>query len=294
MPRTIRDYTLADWKRLRPVTHTLKSWRYRRINRLYARRLERAGDRAAVLRAIAGRDVLVTTAFNDPEVIRWQALLIRFYVPRALHLIVDNSSEESAAAEIAAIGARFGMPYLRLPLNPWSAFSRSHGIALNWTWHNVLRPGAPRAFGFIDDDLFPTAPDDPFAPLAMQKFFGAVREVGQRWFLAAWYCVFRFDAVEDKELDFGQDWFIGLDTGGGNWDVLYRHVERSTLKEVPSKWMPYKPGIAVSDGPLQWCGTWLHEVGSMGDGALKPDKRRVVTKILAPHLLAAQQAHSLR
>ena len=111
-------------------------------------------------------------------------------------------------------------------MNPWHSFSRSHGIALNWVWHNILRPGSPRAFGFIDDDLFPTAPDDPFAPLDTQDFFGLVRQEGQKWFLWAGYCTFRFDAVKDKPLDFGQDWFIGLDTGGANWSVLYQHVDR--------------------------------------------------------------------
>jgi hypothetical protein len=287
MPKPTSEYTLADWRRLRPLTHAYKSWRYRRVNQAYLKCLARVGDPAAIARAVAGRDVLVTVAFNDPQAIRWQAQLLRHYVPRALYLIVDNSSDEAAAAEIAAIAARSEALYLWLPKNPWRGFSRSHGIALNWVWANVLRPGAPRAFGFIDDDLFPTAPDDPFAPLDAQNFFGMVRQAGPRWFLWAGYCMFRYDAVKDKPLDFGQDWFIGLDTGGANWNVLYRHCDRGALKEAPTSFKPYKDGVDFNDGPMQWCGTWLHEIGSVGDAELAADKRRVVAEILSPHLSAA-------
>ncbi len=159
---------------------------------------------------------------------------------------------------------------------------------MNWAWRNIVQPGRPHAFGFIDDDLFPTAPDDPFAPLAAQDFFGIVRWVLPRWFLWAGYCLFKFDAVADKPLDFGQDWFAGLDTGGGNWEVLYRHVDPHRLRHQPTTFAPYKPGVALEDGPMQWCGTWLHEVGSTGNAALEADKRRVIAELLAPHLQAAE------
>jgi hypothetical protein len=284
MPKSVREYSLRDWRRLRPITHSLKTWRYRYINRLYVVRPARLGDLTVIRRAIADRDVLVTIAFNDPQAIVWQSQLIQKYVPRALHVIVDNSSDAAASEEIANIAISRAMHYLRLPHNPWRSFSRSHGIALNWVWRNVLLPGRPRAFGFIDDDLFPTAPDNPFAPLDTQNFFGLIREYGERWFLWAGYCMFLFNAVEDKPLDFGQDWFIGLDTGGANWNVLYRYVNRSELKEPQSNFVPYKAGIGVREGPIQWCNTWLHEVGTMGDAGLAHEKRRYVAKILCPHL----------
>ena len=164
---------------------------------------------------------------------------------------------------------------------------------MNWTWHNILRPGNPRAFGFIDDDLFPTASDDLFAPLDTQEFFGLVREVDHRWFLWAGFCTFRFDAVKDKPLDFGQDWFMGLDTGGANWDVLYRSVDLSALQVPNTIFTPYKEGVDVRDGPMQWCGTWLHEIGSTGNSAVEADKRRVVAGILAPHLDAARKTRQI-
>ena len=71
-----------------------------------------------------------------------------------------------------------------------------------------------------------------------------------RWFLWAGYCTFRYDAVKDKPLDFGQDWFVGLDTGGANWDVLYRHVDRAALREAPTSFVPYKPGVVLDEAPI--------------------------------------------
>jgi hypothetical protein len=287
MPRRLSEYDRDDWFRLRPLTHRLKTVRYRIINRLYARRPAHEGDVASLEGRLRGRNVLVTVAFDDPEAILWQSRLVQRYVPNALYLVADNSASETQAAAIAATAHVRDIPYVRLPVNPWRGPSRSHGLALNWIWRNVIRLGQPHAFGFIDDDIFPTAPSDPFAPLATQDFYGVVRTVGLRWFLWAGYCMFRFDRVKDLPLDFGQDWFAGLDTGGGNWDVLYRHVELAGLRQMGTTWVPYKEGVDPARGRLQWCDTWLHQIGSTGDRDLDTDKRRVVAAMLAPHLADA-------
>jgi hypothetical protein len=287
MPRRLSEYDRNDWFRLRPLTHRLKTIRYRVIDRLYARRPARAGDIASLVGRLRGRNVLVTVAFDDPEAILWQSRLVRRYVPNALYVVADNSASETKAAAIAAIAGAHGTPYVRLPVNPWREPSRSHGLALNWIWRNLIRSGQPHAFGFIDDDIFPTAPSDPFAPLATQDFHGLVRTAGSRWFLWAGYCMFRFDRVKDRPLDFGQDWFAGLDTGGGNWEVLYRHVELARLRQMGTALVPYREGIDPARGKLQWCGTWLHQIGSTGDRDLDTDKRRVVAAMLAPHLADA-------
>jgi hypothetical protein len=265
---------------------------YWRVNRSYLRTPPLAGDLASLARGIRDRDMLITVAFNDAQLATWQALLLRLYVPQAVHVVVDNSTQDDVAEEIRRAVEAADSHYVRSPENPWSAraASRSHGLAMNWSYHNVIRPGRPRAFGFIDHDLFPTAPSDPFADLATQDIYGVVRQVGSRWFLWAGFCMFRFAAVEGKPLNFGQDWFIGLDTGGGNWEILYRHLDPRILKEQHSVWVPFKQGIETSTGPLQWCGTWLHEVGLMGDAGLRAEKREHVAKLLEPHLARIAKA----
>ncbi|HEY0439630.1 MAG TPA: hypothetical protein VGD36_06095 [Xanthobacteraceae bacterium] len=286
MPPRLSEYTPADWKRLRPLTQYAKTLRYGLITQRYAAKPPRRGSAAGVAQAIGGRDALFTVAFADPQAIAWQAALVRHYVPRALHVIADNSPDAAAAAAVEAAAAAAGVPYLWLPDNPWD-LSRSHGLALNWLWRNVVRPGQPHAFGFLDDDLFPTAPDDPFAMLDRQPVFGLVRTAAPRWFLWAGFCVFAFAAVREQPLDFGQDWFCGLDTGGGNWNPLYSGLDLPTLHSAPFRAVPYRDGVPLAEGPMQWCGSWLHEVGVQGRPELQADKRRVVAGILAPHLQAA-------
>ena len=282
--KSLFEYQLKDWLRLRPLSHWMKTARYRAIDRWYVSRRARDGSPAGARSAIRGRKVITTVAFSDPQAIEWQAALLAKYVPHALHLILDNSPDEGPSAAICDIADRRGLLYLRLPANPWQSPSRSHGLALNWVWRNIILPGEPEAFGFLDDDLFPTAPDDPFAHLDDQNFYGLVRTAGPRWFLWAGFCFYRFDAVRMVPLDFGQDWFVGLDTGGGNWNSLYKYVARESIAEAPTEWIPFEPGVDLADGPLQWCGSWIHEVGVMGRPEFAARKREVVAGMLAAHL----------
>ncbi len=288
MPKRLAEYTLSDWLHLRPLTQKYKMLRYGLVNSIHMRQPARKGDAGALAGSIRGKKVLVTIAFSDPQLIEWQAQLMRTYVSQPVYLIADNSPDDASAAEIAMIAQRHRCPYVRLPANPWGRGSRSHGISMNWLWRNIILPGEPEAFGFLDHDLFPTAPDDPFSALSTQDFYGLVRNAGPRWFLWAGFCVFKFDSVRHKPLDFGQDWFVGLDTGGGNWEVLYRHVDRALLREPRSWGAPFRPGLDIKDGPLQWCGTWIHEVRHAGRPELAAEKREALGLLLAPHLAAAQ------
>ncbi|MGO8943113.1 MAG: hypothetical protein ACLQJ7_05505 [Syntrophobacteraceae bacterium] len=287
MPKRFAEYTLSDWQRLRPLTQKYKTLRYRLVNAVHMLRKARKGDPGALARSICGRKVLVTIAYSDLQLIEWQAQLIRTYLSQSFYLIADNSPDDRSAGAIARIAEQQGVAYIRLPANPWGCGSRSHGIAMNWLWRNVILPGEPEAFGFLDHDLFPTAPDDPFAMLSMQDYYGLIRTAGSRWFLWAGFCVFKFDSVRHKPLDFSQDWFVGLDTGGGNWEVLYRHVDRAKLREPAYSIFPFKPGLVINEGAMQWCGSWLHELGQSGRPELAAEKRLTLARLLEPHLATA-------
>ena len=169
MPKRLADFTTDDWLRLRPLTQSLKTLRYDANNALHIRKLARGGDVAAVTRSLTGRRVLITVAVEDPQAIDWQIRLVRRYVACDLHLIADNSGDDVAANAIRSASDSAGALYLRLPASA-ARSSRSHGLALNWLWTNVVRPGRPAAFGFLDDDFFPTGPDDPFAVLEARSF----------------------------------------------------------------------------------------------------------------------------
>jgi len=283
MPKRLTDFTTDDWLRLRPLTQRLKTLRYDANNALHIRKLARGGDVAAVTRSLTGRRVLITVAFEDPQAIDWQIRLVRRYVACDLHLIADNSGDDVAANAIRSASDSAGALYLRLPASA-ARSSRSHGLALNWLWTNVVRPGRPAAFGFLDDDFFPTGPDDPFAVLGSQEFFGVIRTAGERWFLWAGFCLFHYAAVADRMLDFRQDWFIGLDTGGANWELLYRHADITRLRRADMVTGRYRADVPESESYFQWYNHWLHEVGSTGRPDLEADKRAVVAELLKPHL----------
>lgn len=283
MPKRLSEHTFEDWLHIRPLTQTYKSLLYDVVNELHVRKPARAGDVGAIARGLAGRKVLITLAYEDAQAIEWQLRLMRRYVRHDVYLIADNSFNDASAAAIRAVAEHAGAPYVRLPHNR-RRLSHNHGLALNWLWRNLVRPGAPAAFGFLDDDLFPTAADDPFAHLAQQDFYGFARRAGARWFLWAGFCFFRFGAVADKSLDFRPDYFNGLDTGGGNWEVLYRHADLARMRKVPMRTAPYKDGVAIGETYFQWSDGWLHEVGTNDRPLLQADKRAVVAALLAPHL----------
>ena len=294
MPPRLIDYGTADWFRLRPLLHRLKAARYGAIDRSFRRRPARAGDVAHLRDQIAGRRVLITIAFNDAQTILWQASLVKKYVADVVYIVADNSADEAAASDIAALAARRRIPYVRLPRNLAPSPSRSHGLALNWAWENIVKPGEPDVFGFIDDDIYPTQPDNPFAALSEQMFFGVVRPsapgFANRWFLWAGFCMFSFARVKRLDLDFSQDWFCGLDTGGANWDQLYSRFDRFSLREQVTQFVPIREGLKMEEAPLQWCGPWLHTVGLMGDPNYAGEKADVVSRIIGPLLKEAESA----
>ncbi len=280
--RPLREYDRNDWKRLRPLTHWLKTMRYGLHRELHVRRAQKGGD-AALTNHIRGRRVLFTVAYDDPEAIEMQAHAVSRLVPHVLYVIADNSSNAKAASATASIAASCGVPYLRLPHPHGAEASRSHGLALNWLWRNLVRPAEPEAFGFLDADLFPTQPDDPFAMLERQPIYGMLRWKGERWFLWAGFCMFRFEAVKDLQLDFGQDWFKGLDTGGGVWRTLYSRLDREQLAFASFRTEPYRPGADPVHDSIQWCDSWLHECGQTrraGRVQQAEEKRQMIKGLL--------------
>ncbi len=286
MPKRFSEYTVHDHLHLRSLTQIWKTWRYRVMDEKYMALPPVAGDIDTIRKAIAGRNILVTIAFEDPSGLAMHMSLVQRYVEFDVHIIVENSRDDESIALNREVAASLGGLYLRLPPNPWTKRndSRSHGISLNWMWHNIIRPARPHAFGFIDDDMFPIEPVDPFAPLASHGFYGDQRFAGDRWFLWAGYCFFLFDAVCDKKVDFGLDWFIGLDTGGANWEVLYRHIDRKSLPLRIVERMEAIPGISQDGAYFEKRHEWIHEVGWPRAPEMLAAKRASLIEMLAPHL----------
>lgn len=275
----------------------MRSWRIARATDAFARKPPRAGHLAALQRAASGRQTMVTIAFNDPEILGRQIRAVRAFVPGPIHVVADNSSNLARAAEIEALCGAEGVPYLRLPRNPWGrkSPSRSHGAALNWVWRRLIKPARPPAFGFLDHDIIPLAPDDPFADLERQSVAGDKRWSNGRWFLWAGYCFFRIEVFDAIDADFGQDWPISLDTGGGNWRALYSRLDPDQIVQRPIENIDVFSGRPTPDCFFERRGVWLHEQGLVaGRPELRAAKRaRILALIddaLAPAVACARPA----
>ena len=198
------------------------------------RRCGRAEGRAVAgrLRDAGVRDAAFTVAFNCPWAVDLLTRCWAVHQPELPLVVVDNSSEASARVAHSEICERRGVRYLPLPPNPEWSPNRSHGIALNWIWFNVVRPAGLELAGFIDHDLIPVASFDLRRATRGRSAYG-LRGVSlthpQAWNLWAGYFFVRPAAAEGFEVDFKHRIEQGLDTGGGNWRGFYRWLGDETV-----------------------------------------------------------------
>lgn len=262
MPRQIATYTASEWLRLRPLTQVYKTWLWQRVDRRYM--LQQPDDAEALgrlLTHLSGSNIVATVAFNSPWTIRWQLSFVGRYLENAAFLVADNSTDPDARSAIAALCADAGVAYIALPANPYRErrhASRSHGLALNWIYRNLIRLLRPAAWGFFDHDLFPTHQFDPAQRLRGQPFYGDLVTRPGGSYLWPGYCLFSKGADAEAMLDFGQDWFLGLDTGGMNAQLLARRADLPSMKFADSRSIGPDRNMAVTIDEIDWFDDCVH------------------------------------
>ncbi|MFG1359550.1 hypothetical protein [Xanthobacter pseudotagetidis] len=236
--RALADYTVREWLAGAPLAQRLRRTRNVVVDRIYRRRAA-VGQEALVAR-LKGHDALAfTIAFNQPGAVALLADAMARFVPAAELVVCDNSSDPAARAAIARLCGERRLAYCPLPPAPYRGArngSRSHAVALNWVFRNLVRPAAPGVFAMLDHDLVPLAPTDLSALVRGQPCYGHVRRSDRpacgAWYLWPGFTVFDFAAVGALALDFGTDTPLGLDTGGQNWAVLYRRLDLAGLRRA--------------------------------------------------------------
>jgi hypothetical protein len=166
-------------------------------------------------------------AFNTPWAIELLCASWRLHGTGFELLVMDNSTRGSARKAHASICDKYSVRYFALPYNPEWSPNRSHGIAMNWIWRNVCRWLEPDVVGWIDHDCFPTCPVDLPRLIGNRVAYGSYRvspTTAGAFYLWAGYCFFRYSAAASRPIDFKPRIDIGLDTGGGNWPGLLRHL----------------------------------------------------------------------
>lgn len=193
-----------------------------------------AGGRrlAAELARRGGRQVTFTVAYNSPWVLDLLTLAWSRHQPELPLVVIDNSSNRSARSAHEELCRSRGILWLPLPWNPEWHPNRSHGIALNWTWFNVVRHADLEVVGFLDHDCIPVAGCDLGRRLEQCDAYGLRHLSATRpgaWNLWPGYCYLRPAAAARCAIDFKHRIEHGLDTGGGNWRGFYRRLDPSRV-----------------------------------------------------------------
>jgi hypothetical protein len=150
-------------------------------------------------------------------------------------LVFDNSRKLVFRKKIESVCKKYGVFYYPLPKYTTHHVNRSHGMAMSWIYTNIIKTLKPKIFGFIDHDLIPVSPIDFSRAISSQYFYGRIS--GNKpgyWSLWAGYCLFDFNYLANKRINFLYDFTKGLDTGGRNWDSLYSKFKKSDLNFAPS------------------------------------------------------------
>jgi hypothetical protein len=222
---------ITDFLNHNRLVRSAKNARNELVDRSFRARGRSEADRAIDdLEQAHLRNLCFTVAFNVPWTIEVLVTAWRKF-PTGLSLVVaNNSSDAGKRREIESICNRHCVPHIHLPYNPEWHPCRSHGIAMNWLYVNVVGRLRPDIFGFIDHDCFPIRPYDVIGRMHGRNVFGVKREsqaakVPGAWNLWAGFCFYRFSSIETCRVDFKRRIEFGLDTGGGNWLGIYNALD---------------------------------------------------------------------
>ncbi len=229
--RDLKDYSKKEWFRIKPLDHFLIQFCNDGLQ--YAFRAFRPKSLTRFLQdagRLEGKNICLIVAYEQPWALDWLCKMAARHLSDATLLVFDNSRRAKARLDIERVCRDAGVAYLGLPPNPTRHPNRSHGMAMTWIFHNVVREIRPRTFTFIDHDLIPMEKIEIGGLAGNQPFYGLPRVSKWGWSLWAGYCSYDFSAVHRLPLNFLNDFSRGLDTGGRNWPYLYRNFDHSRMR----------------------------------------------------------------
>jgi hypothetical protein len=273
--------SVAEWERLNrpPRREALLRyhWRTFRFLRTAAPVSELQGRQQAFRNA-----VVATVAFNRPDVIEWQIHLVRRYLAEhESYIVFDNSKKDEARKAIRDLCRRQQVPYVALPKNRL-VVSRSHGQALNWIVRHFVTGFGPKLFGFIDHDIFPTQAFSIRERLEGKSAYGSVRRdtpTPGGWFLWPAFCFFDGSLLR-RPLDFAPSYKFHMDSGGGNWPVLYRSMDPASIRFTQDTLLRFGEGDDRHEDFFMSVDGWLHITNASNWRKQPVDRREHLVALL--------------
>jgi hypothetical protein len=230
--RNLSEYALLDWIRLVPVKWILKGIRNRYVAKKYSKKgavgfdvffseINKSPDYKK------DKNVLISIAFQRPEVIELQCKQMKKYLSGGVFVVVDNSRDEHVASKVAKVCSTYGVPYLKLPMQSTSHPNRSHSLAIQWSFDNVIQGLKPEGFAFLDHDIVPFRAVAPFSKYKGCAIFGRRwdSKINHTWQLWAGFAFFRSSAIRSRSVSFMYDFSSGLDTMGEAYEDVFSNFD---------------------------------------------------------------------
>jgi len=262
-----------EWLKLLPIQHALKQVRNDAWLAIYKHiRPDRFSRFLAEHKDLENKNIALVIAFEQPWALNWLLQRAARNLSDTAVLVFDNSRNDSKRLEIEQVCKRNNVPYLALPANPTRHVNRSHGMAMTWVYHNVVRAIKPRIFGFIDHDLIPVRKVSIADKMAGQPVYGLLNQNRFGfWSLWAGYCFFDYAGTEGKSINFLYDFSRDLDTGGRNWNSLYRDLDSRQLRTATFENVSTKVPSINDPRLVQFVDRdWLH-IGGISYSYNSPD-----------------------
>lgn len=186
--------------------------------------------------------LVIVIAFNNKEIIEKQYAHLKKYMSDDFEYVVaDNSSDKKVSSELSAWCESENISYVKVPKNPLTGVraSGSHGVALNWCYHNIIQKYTPLHFGFLDHDIFPITKTAVVKSLET-AFYGVIRNrANTYWYLWPGFCFFTYSTLRKYRVNFfpyhaGKKGVTFLDTGGTNYITIYKKLGRESIHEARS------------------------------------------------------------
>lgn len=233
--RELKDYTLREWLRIKPIDHFMIEVANDTLQSVFCKLRPKAlGHFLQDAQHLSGENIGLVIAFEKPWVLDLLLKTSARNLTGGTLLVFDNSRTQEARKDIARVCQESAVPYLSLPPCPTRHANRSNGMAMTWVFNNVVKTIMPKTFTFIDHDLIPLEKTKLGTGLENQLFYGAIR-AGKLGFWTLWagYCSYNFPAVEHLKLNFLNDFSRDLDTGGRNWPLLYKFHNQNQIRFAP-------------------------------------------------------------
>lgn len=231
------------------AVRAVKNVRNEIMDRAFRARGHAARDRFLAGFEVDDRAIAFAIAFNTPWVIDLLTASWAAFVTDTVLVVADNSSDPAARETHRDICRARGIAYVELPRNYEWHPNRSHAIAMNWIYYNLVDALKPEVFGFVDHDCFPIRPVSIGERIEGKAAYGLVWRAKRDtavWYFWAGFGFFRYALTSGRAIDFKHVYEWGADTGGRNWSAIYSTLSPSDVREAMDESVEAGEGTPVS------------------------------------------------